>query len=189
VAHFYTYLGHTPYTDTAGYTDQVFGLSHLFGFRFAPRLRDISDVKLHSIDKPSDYPKIEPLLRGRVNVKIIQENYNDILRLAHSIREGKVSGSLIMGKLGSYARQNGLATALREMGKIEKTIFILDYVTNEESRRRIQRGLNKGEATNALALAIFFGKRGELRERGIQDQLQRASALSILINAISVWIR
>lgn len=175
------------YTDTAGYTDQVFGLSHLLGFRFAPRLRDISDVKLHSIDKPSDYSKIEPLLRGRVNVKIIQENYNDILRLAHSIREGKVSGSLIMGKLGSYARQNRLATALREIGKIEKTIFILDYVTNEESRRRIQRGLNKGEAMNALARAIFFGKRGELRERGIQDQLQRASALSIIINAISVW--
>lgn len=73
------------------------------------------------------------------------------------------------------------------MGKIEKTIFILDYVTNEESRRKVQKGLNKGEAMNALARAIFFGKRGEPRERGIQDQLQRASALSILINAISVW--
>jgi hypothetical protein len=38
-----------------------------------------------------------------------------------------------------------------------------------------------------LARAIFFGKRGEFRERGIQDQLQRASALNIIINAISVW--
>ena len=54
-------------------------------------------------------------------------------------------------------------------------------------RRRIQRGLNKGEAMNALARNIFFGKRGEFMERELQDQLQRASALNILINAICVW--
>jgi TnpA family transposase len=175
------------YTDTAGYTDQVFGLSHLLGFRFAPRIRDLSELKLYSFTKPSDYPKIENIIQGKINTKIIRENYDDVLRLAHSIREGKVSGSLIMSKLGSYARQNSLATALREMGRIEKTIFILDYISNESLRRRIQRGLNKGEAMNALARAIFFGKRGELRERELQDQLQRASALNILINAISIW--
>lgn len=112
------------YTDTAGYTDQVFGLSHLLGFRFAPRLQDLAETKLYTIDQPSDFPKLENLLRGRINTKIIFENFDDVLRLAHSIREGKVSGSLIMGKLGSYARQNKLATALREMGRIEKTNFI-----------------------------------------------------------------
>jgi TnpA family transposase len=159
----------------------------LLGFRFTPRIRDLSELKLYSFSKPSDYPKIENIIQGKINVKIIRENYDDVLRLAHSIREGKVSGSLIMSKLGSYARQNALATALREMGRIEKTIFILDYISNESLRRRIQRGLNKGEAMNALARAIFFGKRGELRERELQDQLQRASALNILINAISIW--
>jgi len=175
------------YTDTAGYTDQVFGLSHLLGFRFAPRLRDISDTKLFSISSPHDFPKLKGIIRGKINTKIIEENFDDVLRLAHSIREGRVSGSLIMGKLGSYARQNKIATALREIGRIEKTIFILDYITNETLRRRIHRGLNKGEAMNGLARALFFGKRGEFRERGIQEQLQRASALNILINAISVW--
>ncbi|MCM3715488.1 Tn3 family transposase [Alkalihalobacillus oceani] len=175
------------FTDTAGYADSVFGLSHLLGFRFAPRLRDLADSKLFTIQMPNEFPKLENILRGRINTKIIQENFDDVLRVAHSIREGKVSGSLIMGKLGSYARQNKLAITLREMGRIEKTIFILDYISNETLRRRIQRGLNKGEAMNGLARALFFGKRGELRERGIQDQLQRASALNILINAISVW--
>ncbi|MDR0230577.1 MAG: Tn3 family transposase [Dysgonamonadaceae bacterium] len=116
-----------------------------------------------------------------------RDNYDDVLRLACSIRDGRVSGSLIMSKLGSYAWQNSLATTLREMGRIEKTIFILDYISNETLRRRIQRGLNKGEAMNALARAIFFGKQGQFMEREMQDQLQRASALNILINAISVW--
>ena len=70
------------------------------------------------------------------------------MRLAHSIREGTVSASLIMGKLGSYSRQNRLATALREMGRIEKTIFILNYISDESLRRKIQKGLNKVEAMN-----------------------------------------
>jgi TnpA family transposase len=76
---------------------------------------------------------LEKLLRGKINTKIIQENYDDVLRLAHSIREGTVSASLVMGKIGSYARQNSLAAALREMGRIEKTIFILEYLSSEES--------------------------------------------------------
>ena len=175
------------YTDTAGYTDQVFGLSHLLGFKFAPRIRDISDLKLYCIEKPNCYPKIEEILSSRINFKKIEDNFDDVLRLAYSIKEGKVTASLIMGKLGSYARQNALSTTLQEMGKIEKTIFILDYITNESLRRRIQRGLNKGEAMNALARAIFFGKRGELRERELQEQLQRASSLNVLINSISIW--
>ncbi|UPG66160.1 Tn3 family transposase [Metabacillus endolithicus] len=175
------------YTDTAGYTDQIFGLTHLLGFKFAPRIRDLSDSKLFTIDKASEYPKLETILRGQINTKVIGENYEDVLRLGHSVREGTVSASLIMGKLGSYSRQNSLATALREMGRIEKTIFILNYVSDESLRRKIQRGLNKGEAMNGLARAIFFGKQGELRERTIQHQLQRASALNIIINAISIW--
>ncbi|GIP64602.1 hypothetical protein J32TS6_31570 [Virgibacillus pantothenticus] len=73
------------------------------------------------------------------------------------------------------------------MGRIEKTIFILNYISDETLRRKIQRGLNKGEAMNGLARAIFFGKQGELRERTIQHQLQRVSALNIIINAISIW--
>ncbi|MDT7918762.1 Tn3 family transposase [Clostridium perfringens] len=175
------------YTDTAGYTDQVFALTHLLGFRFAPRIRDISDVKLFTMDKADKYTNLVNLLKGKVNEKVIRENYDEVLRLAHSIREGDVTSSLIISKLGSYARQNSLSTALREMGKIEKTIFILDYISSEELRRKIHRGLNKGEAMNGLARAIFFGKQGELRERTIQNQLQRASALNLIINAISIW--
>lgn len=111
------------YTDTAGYTDQVFGLTHLLGFKFAPRIRDLADSKLFTFKKVNDYPALAPILRGQINTKLIRENYDDVLRLAHSIREGNVSSSLIIGKLSSYARQNSLATALREMGRIEKNDF------------------------------------------------------------------
>lgn len=175
------------YTDTAGYTDQVFGLSHLLGFVFAPRIRDISDSKLYLLPGMELKKNINNLASARINTNIIEQNYEDILRLAYSIKDGLVSSSLILSKLGSYSRQNSLAKALQEMGRIEKTIFILRYATDNVLRRRILVGLNKGEAMNGLARAVFFGKQGELRERNLQDQLQRASALNILINAISIW--
>jgi len=92
-----------------------------------------------------------------------------------------------MSKLGSYTRQNKVAVALRETGYIEKTIFLLDYIYDEYLQRRMQKGLNKSESMNALARALFFGKRGELRERAIKDQLQQATALNLLINAINIW--
>ena len=153
------------YTDTAGYTDQVFALTYLLGFRFAPRIRDLSDVKLFTLNKCDKFSNLDGILKGKINEKIIKDNYDEVLRLASSIKEGTVTSSLIISKLASYSRQNSLAAALREMGKIEKTIFILDYISSEELRRKIQKGLNKGEAMNGLARAIFFGKQGELRER------------------------
>ncbi|MGL5717078.1 MAG: Tn3 family transposase [Paraclostridium sp.] len=175
------------YTDTAGYTDQIFALTHILGFRFAPRIRDISDIKLFTMKNANNHNNLDNLLKGKINEKVIRENFDDVLRLAHSVRGGKVTSSLILSKLGSYSRQNSLATALREMGRIEKTIFILDYISSEELRRKIHRGLNKGEAMNGLARAIFFGKQGEFRERTVQNQLQRATALNLIINAISIW--
>jgi TnpA family transposase len=175
------------YTDTAGYTDQIFGLTHILGFKFAPRLRDVGDSKLYNLNNDNHYLKIDSIFNGKININLIKENYDSVLRLAHSIREGKVTGSLIMGKIGSYAQKNKIAQALKEIGRIEKTIFLLDYISDETLRRRIQKGLNKGELTNALARALFFGKHGHFREHELQDQLQRASALNILINAIAIW--
>lgn len=175
------------YTDTAGYTDQIFALTHILGYRFAPRIRDISDIKLYTMANAIKPKNIDNLLKGKINEKVIRDNFDEVLRLSHSIREGKVTSSLILSKIGSYSRQNSIATALREMGRIEKTIFILDYISSEEIRRKIQRGLNKGEAMNGLARAIFFGKQGELRERTLENQLQRATALNLIINAISIW--
>ncbi|CAM3900660.1 hypothetical protein GCM10009865_54690 [Aeromicrobium ponti] len=64
------------YTDTAGYIDLFFELSHLLGFRFAPRLHDLADAKLYTIQKPSEFPSLENLFRGRINTKIIQENFD-----------------------------------------------------------------------------------------------------------------
>ncbi|MCG4763903.1 transposase, partial [Fusicatenibacter saccharivorans] len=71
----------------------------------------ISDIKLFTMNKADKYTNLNNLLKGKINEKVIRENYDEVLRLAHSIREGKVTSSLIISKLGSYARQNSLSTA------------------------------------------------------------------------------
>ncbi|VXC32434.1 transposase (fragment) [Pantoea brenneri] len=69
-----------------------------------------------------------------------------MLRLATSIKQGTVTASLMLKKLASYPKQNGLANALREIGRIERTLFMLDWFRDPALRRRVQAGLNKGEA-------------------------------------------
>jgi TnpA family transposase len=93
----------------------------------------------------------------------------------------------MLRKLGSYPRQNGLAVALRELGRIERTLFTLDWLQNVELRRRVQSGLNKGEAKNALARAVFFNRLGELRDRRFENQRYRASGLNLVVAAIVLW--
>jgi hypothetical protein len=57
---------------------------------------------------------------------------DEILRLATSIKPGSVTASLMLRKLGSNPRQNGLAVALRELGRIERTLFIQDWLQSVE---------------------------------------------------------
>jgi TnpA family transposase len=98
-----------------------------------------------------------------------------------------VTASLILGKLAAYPRQNGLAWALREIGRIERTLFLLDWFQSPDLRQRVTHGLNKHELRNALAKAVFFHRLGELRDRSLEDQLHRASGLNLLIAAIVLW--
>lgn len=175
------------YTDTAGFTDHVFALMHLLGFRFAPRIRDLADKRLYVHGDAKPYPTLAGLIGGSINVKHIRAHWDDILRLTASIQQGTVTASLMLRKLGSYPRQNGLAVALRELGRIERTLFALDWMQNVELRRRVQIGLNKGEARNALARAVFLSRLGELRDRRFENQRYRASGLNLVVTAIILW--
>lgn len=93
----------------------------------------------------------------------------------------------MLRKLGCYPRQNGLAAALRELGRIERTLFALDWMQNVELRRRVQVGLNKGEARNALARAVFLNRLGEIRDRSFENQRYRASGLNLVVAVIILW--
>lgn len=81
-----------------------------------------------------------------------------------------MTASLILPKLGSYRRQNSLALALREIGRIERSMLTLARIENPSLRRRVTAGLNKGEAKNSLAKVVFFNRLREVRDRSSSEE-------------------
>ncbi len=81
------------------------------------------------------------LVAGAINVRLITDHWFELLRLAMSIQTGTVTASLILRKLAAYPRQNSLALALRELGKLERTFFTFQWLQDPELRRRSQVGL------------------------------------------------
>ena len=98
-----------------------------------------------------------------------------------------MSASLLLKRLGAYPRQNGLALTLREIGRIERTLFMLDWFERPGLRRQATAELNKGEARNALARAVCFHRLGRLRDRAAEAQQYRASGLALVTAAIALW--
>ncbi len=152
--------------DTGGFTELLFGLFMLLGFRFAPRLRDLSDQTLYRPRKHTGYSVLTPVLKKDLREDLIVRHWNDMNRLAASLKDGLVRPSLVVSKLQAMQRQNPLQQAIQELGRIGKTGHILHYV---------------------VARDIAFGHQGRFTDRSYEAQLNRASALSLVINAIVVW--
>jgi TnpA family transposase len=107
--------------------------------------------------------------------------------LAASIRTGTVAPSAILRRLAAYPRQNALAKTLKEIGRLERSLFTLDWISDPVLRRRANAGLNKGEAHHALKRAVFFHRLGEIRDRTFENQSYRASGLNLAAAAIILW--
>ena len=122
---------------------------------------------------------------------LVRQAWDETVRVTASIHHRIVSASLILHRLGSYARQNSVHQALAEIGRVHKTIHILRTLDDEEYRRRMGRELNKGEASHDLSRFLCFGKEGALRGREFADQIHTFSCLSdsvrlLLVTAISL---
>ena len=177
----------THYTDTGGATDHVFALCRMLGFRFCPRLRDFPDRRMASIEAPGQYSSLKPLMGARVRVDVIREHWPEIVRLVASMKAGTVLPSAMLRKLAAYERQNQLDLALREIGRVERTIFMLDWLESPAVRRRCQAGLNKSEQRHFLTQAICTFKQGRIADRTHEAQQFRASGLNLVIAAIVYW--
>jgi TnpA family transposase len=178
---------HRHHTDGGGDSEHVFALCSLLGFQFAPRIPDLRNRRLYSFGKPAEHPTLAPLIGGRINVALIRAYWSDILRVAASIRAGTVTASAIMRQLAAHPRQNGVASALRELGRLERTLFTLDWIEAPDLRRTTSHELNKGETRNSLARAVFIHRLGEIRDRTYENQQHRASGLNLVVTAIILW--
>ena len=175
------------FTDTGGASDHVFALFALVGKRFAPRLRNIKDRKFHTFGKTDAYPALANHIGARINAALILEHWDDLLRLAASITTRTIAPSMILKRLFASSKSSDLAKALREFGRIECTLFMIEWYSSPALRRRCQAGLNKGEAAHKLKRAVFFHERGGIRDRSFDSQAFRVSGLNLVVSAIVHW--
>jgi TnpA family transposase len=178
---------HELMTDTAGYSDQVFGLFRLLGYQFSPRLADIGTARFWRIARAADYGPLNGLGRHQINTNLIATHWDDLLRVAGSLATGTVRASELLRVLQGGGRPTPLGRAVAELGRITKTLYLLAYLDDETYRRRILTQLNRTESRHSLARAVFHGQRGQLRQRYREGQEDQLGALGLVINAIVLW--
>ena len=155
--------------------------------RFNPTLDAVPDAPtaLHRglgtprlLDAPPRKEGVAVLLQGLVRSKTLLDNWDELLRVA---------ASLLISKLQTGARENVLSRALRALGRLVKTQFILRWIENPDYRRRIHRQLNKGEALHALRRFLFFAHEGKVQRRQADQQTNQVLCLNLVTNAIVTW--
>jgi len=180
-------LEHT--TDTAGHTEIVAAFFDLLGLRFAPRMRDLPSRQLFRLDSVDmrSYPRLRGRVLGTIGQKTILKSWDELLRVAGSLKLGWVTASLLIQKLQRAPPKSPLVEGLRSYGRIPQTIHLLEWYADDVFRRRIYSMLNKGEALHALRLYLKHANRGLLRRGSEEELLNEAACLNLVVNAIIVW--
>jgi TnpA family transposase len=176
-------------TDTHGFSEVIFGLTHLLGFSFAPRIKNFKDQQLYGIHSPKYYQQKGYQLtpKRKINFEIIQENWDDILRFILTIKSRRTTASQLLKRLTSYSKHHKLYTAIKEFGKIIKTDFLLTYIDDVELRQRIEKQLNKIEASNRFSKAVFFGNNAEFIFASQEEQNIANNCKRLIQNAVILW--
>lgn len=159
-------------TDTHGYTEVIFGATHLLGFSYAPRIKNLKRQKIYIFKTRRDVDrsqwKVTPT--GYIDADLIEQHWDEILRLIATIKLKEVTASKIFRRLNSYSKQHALYRALKAFGKITKSIFILRYVDEVELRQAIERQLNKIELAHRFTRAVSVGSPREFIQAEKQEQ-------------------
>ena len=159
-------------TDTFGSTEAVFGLCYILGYDLVPRIKCLNEQTLYATTGKWQYEsKSYKLIPDRkINLHLIREEWNNLLRLATSIKLGVCSGSQILKRLNSYSRKNKLYLALRELGRLVKSVTILTYINDPKLRQMVEKLLNVVEHSNRFSKVVRFGNGGELYIKEKEDQ-------------------
>jgi TnpA family transposase len=181
-------------TDTASYSDIVFGLFRLLGYRFSPRIADLPDQRFWRADTPNPggearYGAAEPLARHRVDLARVRAHWPDMLRVAGSLVTDRVRAYDLLRMLGRDGHPSPLGRAFAEYGRIAKTLHLLALIdpVDETYRRTVHRQLTVQESRHALARTIFHGRRGHLHQAYRQGQEDQLGALGLVLNAVVLW--
>ena len=165
------------------------GKKPLLGISFAPRIKSFKDQLLYHFDRPSSLKNLgySILPNKTINAGIIAERWDDFLRLVATIKLKEAAASLLFKRLSSYSKQHPLYWALKQFGRIIKTLFLLKYIDDVELRQMIEKQLNKLESSNKFANAVFYGNNQEFQYATKEEQLIVEGCKRLIENAVICW--
>lgn len=170
------------FVDTHGQSFVGFAVSYLLGFNLLPRFKAINKQKLYAVtarDKKK-YIHIEKVIKGVINWKIIEDNYDEVVKYMVALKLGIVEPSVLVKRFSKNNYNHPVYQALLWIGRANKSIFLCEYLSKEELRIEIGDGLNIVERLNFVMSFIFYGKLGELRTNNTEDQELSVLCLHLL---------
>jgi TnpA family transposase len=165
----------------------LWGLCLLLGIGFMPRLKDLPDQVLYRVGRTADYGPLDPLLRNAIDIGIIVEQWDQLVRIAASLKDRLTPAHVVLQRINNASPADRVAKALIALGRLGKSVHVLRYIHEEPLRRAIQLQLNRGEFRHALAKWLFFANHGAFRTGDYEEIMNKASCLSLLSNAVLVW--
>lgn len=172
------------HADTQGQSLPVFGLSHLLGIQLMPRIRNWREYRFFRPDEDARYAHIDALFRETVDWDIIERHWKDLMQVVLSIKAGKIAASTLLRKLGNYSRKNRLYHAFKALGSAVRTLFLLQYISDQELREQITASTNKVESYNGFAKYLFFGGEGVIGENDPLEQEKAIKYNDLVANAV-----
>ena len=152
----------TVHGDTQAQSTPVFGLAYLLGIKLMPRIRNIKDLSFYKPDRSMVLKHIQSLFKEPIKWDLIEKHYADMMRTAMSVKAGKITASTILRRFGTKNRKNKLYFAFRELGRVVRTMFLLEYITDVDLRKTIQAATCKSEEFNEFARWLFFANGGKI---------------------------
>ncbi|MBV8382628.1 MAG: Tn3 family transposase [Planctomycetaceae bacterium] len=178
------------YTDTHGYTEINFAAFAMLGRRFCPRIRGLQKQRLYRLDVGRDYGPLSGLV-GRadrtIDPWVIAEQWDRMGQFYASLENGHTTASVALKRLASCTAKNRFYRANRDLGRVFKTEFLLSYLSEPQLRSRIRRGLLKVEQLHALARDVYYGRRGRINARELQEQMNSCSCLKLILACVIYW--
>ncbi len=146
--------------------------------------RDAKDLVFFRPDKETKYQHVDALFTEVIDWKLIETHWRDLTQVTLSIRAGKISSVILLRKLGNESRKNRFYQAFRELGRVVRTVFLLQYLSDPEMRKRITEMTNKFESYNGFAGWLFFGGEGIIAENDPEEQEKIIKYNDLVANAV-----
>lgn len=175
---------HTIHADTQGQSTPVFALSHMLGIKLMPRIRNWKDLNFFRPDNDTVYKHIDSLFKDAIDWEKIQTHWQDILQVVLSIQTGKISSAVLLRKLGNYSRKNILYQAFQELGRVIRTVFLLQYISDMKLRQQITAATNIVESYNGFSKWFFFGGFGIIANNDPIEQEKIVKYNDLVANAV-----